>query len=305
MKAINRRSFIKNSTVAIAGIAYAKQNFAFEKAAYHLSFSTLGCPKWTFPEILNFATQHGYEAIEIRGILGEMDLTKCPEFSPEKIDATKRMIAEKQLRVVDLGSSAELHHPEEEKRKANMDAAKKFIDLAEKLNCPFIRVFPNNLPKDQDRQTILDLITKNLADLAEYAKGSSVTVLVESHGDLIKSDDLLNVMQNVNHPHAGMIWDICNMWTITKEPPALVYDKLKKYIKHTHVKDVKLINGEVHYVLFGEGEAPIAEALQSLQHGGYNGFYSFEWEKLWHPEIQEPEIALAQFPAAIKKYLDK
>ncbi|RYG31354.1 MAG: sugar phosphate isomerase/epimerase, partial [Chitinophagaceae bacterium] len=36
--------------------------------------------------------------------------------------------------------------------------------------------------------------------------------------------------------------------------------------------------------------------------GGYQGYYSFEWEKLWHPEIEEPEAALAQYPAEILKY---
>ena len=92
------------------------------------------------------------------------------------------------------------------------------------------------------------------------------------------------------------------MWTITKEPPSMVYDKLKKYIRHTHVKDVKITDGQIHYVLLGTGEAPLSEAIGALRKGGYNGFYSFEWEKLWHPEIAEPEIAIAAYPDAIKKY---
>ena len=44
------------------------------------------------------------------------------------------------------------------------------------------------------------------------------------------------------------------------------------------------------------------ESIQLLQKGGYQGYYSFEWEKLWHPEIEEPEIALAEYPAEILKY---
>ena len=27
----------------------------------------------------------------------------------------------------------------------------------------------------------------------------------------------------------------------------------------------------------------------------YDGFISFEWEKKWHPEIADPEIALPHF----------
>jgi sugar phosphate isomerase/epimerase len=90
------------------------------------------------------------------------------------------------------------------------------------------------------------------------------------------------------------------MWTITKEAPADVYPKLKKYIYHLHVKDAKLVEDKLQYVFLGKGDVPIMNALDILSADGYNGFYSFEWEKLWHPEIAEPELALADYPQVIK-----
>ena len=30
-----------------------------------------------------------------------------------------------------------------------------------------------------------------------------------------------------------------------------------------------------------------------IKKGGYKGYDSFEWEKLWHPGIEEPELAFA------------
>jgi len=305
MKKINRRVFVQNSSIAIAGIVYTNQLFSFKKNSSLLSFSTLGCPKWTFPKIIDFASRNGYNGIEIRGITGELDLTKCAEFSKEKIGSTLRMMEDKRLRFVDLGSSAELHHADPEKRKNNLDAAKKFIDLAQALDCPYIRVFPNKIPKDAERNATIELIIGGLTELGNYAKGSKVAVLMESHGDAVQTSDLLHIMKSAEGPNTGMIWDVVNMWSVTKEPPATVYAQLKKYIRHTHIKDAKLVNGEPHYVLFGQGETPIGEAISILYHGGYDGFYSFEWEKMWHPEIEEPEIALADFPKAIKKYLDK
>jgi hypothetical protein len=35
----------------------------------------------------------------------------------------------------------------------------------------------------------------------------------------------------------------------------------------------------------------------------YKGFYSFEWEKRWHPEIEEPSVAFAQFATVVSGYL--
>jgi hypothetical protein len=52
----------------------------------------------------------------------------------------------------------------------------------------------------------------------------------------------------------------------------------------------------------GEGNLPIFTAIDALYHGGYKGYYSFEWEKLWHPEIAEPELALADYPTKMKAH---
>jgi sugar phosphate isomerase/epimerase len=81
-----------------------------------------------------------------------------------------------------------------------------------------------------------------------------------------------------------------------------VYAKLKKYIRHTHIKDAKLNGDKLEYTLLGQGDVPIFEAIDILSKDNYKGYYSFEWEKLWHPEIAEPEIALANFPGVMKKH---
>ena len=55
----------------------------------------------------------------------------------------------------------------------------------------------------------------------------------------------------------------------------------------------------------GKGEVPIFEAIDILYKDGYKGYYSFEWEKLWHPDIDEPEIALADYPKAMMQHFSK
>jgi sugar phosphate isomerase/epimerase len=114
-------------------------------------------------------------------------------------------------------------------------------------------------------------------------------------------------MENAGHPQVGIVWNPSHMWSVTRVPPASVCEKLKKYIKHTHIKDLKLVDGAIqgavsYDVLLGKGETPIAEAVKSLYKGNYDGSYCCEWEKFWYPEIQEPEVAFAHFCKEIKKY---
>ncbi|MFT3934953.1 MAG: sugar phosphate isomerase/epimerase family protein [Chitinophagaceae bacterium] len=298
----SRKQFLQTSviltTAAIAGLSFTNK-----KAPLNLSFSTLGCPEWTFDQIIKFAAAHGYKGLEIRGILKEMDLPKIPEFStPENIASTMALMKQNGLQFVDLGSSCTLHFMDEAKRKDNLEEGRRCIDLAQKIKCPYVRVYPNLFPKEQDKQATIQLIASGLKELGDYAKGKNVMVLMETHGDAVHVDDLVTIMEAANQPQAGLIWDISNMWTITKEPPAMVYSKLKKYIHHTHIKDAKLVDGKPQYVFMGKGDVPIFEAIDILKNDGYKGFFSFEWEKRWHPELADPELAFADFPEAMKKH---
>lgn len=42
-----------------------------------------------------------------------------------------------------------------------------------------------------------------------------------------------------------------------------------------------------------------ADDVTALQRGAHKGFYCFEWEKLWHPDIADPEIAIADYARVV------
>lgn len=302
MKKLDRRKFLQ-AGMSLLPLGALASDYNYFKKQPLLSFSTLGCPDWEFEQILDFAVKNEYQGIELRGIKRQVDLFQCPQFADTAAIAnTRKQFKERKLSIVDLGSSVALHHIVEAERRKNLDDGKRYIDLAHALSCPFVRVFPNNLPKDNTRDAVMQLIISGLQQLGDYAKGSGVTVLMESHGEVVRTADILRIMESADNPRVGMIWDITNMWTVTKEPPATVYAQLKKYIHHTHIKDAKLDGNKISYVLLGRGDTPIFEAIDLLRRDGYQGYYSFEWEKLWHPEIAAPEIALADFPVAMKKH---
>lgn len=302
MNSISRKEFLQSAALFFASTTIGKP-FSFTRKAPLLSFSTLGCPDWTFSQTMDFAAQHGYKGLELRGIQRQMDLPQCPEFNTaESRRKTLAAMKEKGLSFVNLGSSATLHFPEGEERQKHLADGKQFIDLAQQIGCPYIRVFPNNFPKDRDKKETMSLISKGLSELGDYARDKGVTVLMETHGDAVWIADVVTIMQAANHPNVGLVWDPVNMWTVTKESPAEAYKALKGYIHHTHIKDAKLVDGKPQYTFLGKGEVPIFDAVDALQKGGYNGYFSFEWEKLWHPELVEPELALADYPEAMKKH---
>src|SRR5437764_291685 len=74
-----------------------------------LGFSTLGCPTWPWSRILDFAAEHQFASIELRGILTNMDLTKVPELAPEHLAEAKRQLRTSGLATSCLGASAHMH----------------------------------------------------------------------------------------------------------------------------------------------------------------------------------------------------
>jgi hypothetical protein len=45
--------------------------------------------------------------------------------------------------------------------------------------------------------------------------------------------------------------------------------------------------------------------MQLLKNEGYDGYYSFEWEKKWHPYLPEPEVAFPHFIKTFNKWWDE
>ncbi len=294
---IRRRDFLERLAIFLAALPEIARA-ASERLP--IGFSTLGCPSWSWLKVLDFAQQNGFATVELRGLQGTMDLPSRPEFGDGQIEQSKKDIANRGLRISCVSSSANMHDtgPEHEKQLAD---ARQFIDLASRLGAPYVRVFGNKLVGP--RAAAVEHIAGSLRELGDYAAPKNVTVLLESHGDFTNSAILQEILEKAASPHVALLWDAHNTFGEGKEDPAITVSQLGKYIRHTHLKDARLEGGQDHYVLTGRGDVPVKRQVELLAGIGYAGCYSFEWEKAWHPEIEEPEVAIADFARVVAQYL--
>ena len=302
MPKILRRQFLQTASAAAVfpGIMMSKS-----AKKLPIAVSTLGCPKWDWNTIVRNTSQWGYSALELRGIQDQMDLPKCPEFMGDRLKGTIADLSAAGLTISDLGASAQMHEPDPVKRAKHMDEAKRFIDLAHQLNTPYVRVFPNQYIQGEDHKVTIDRISSGLRELGEYAKGSGVSVIIESHGEFTHAADVLAIVQGAGMQNVGFLWD-AHHTCVSGEKPAYTYDVVGKYVRHTHLKDSvpeAAKPGERHYVLLGKGEIPVKETVRVLVQHNYKGFYCFEWEKRWHPDIDEPDVAFPQYAKMMGEWL--
>jgi sugar phosphate isomerase/epimerase len=267
-----------------------------------LGFSTLGSPKWAWAQTLDFAAEHGFAGIELRGIQETMDLSKRPEFQPDQIEQSKRELAAHGLVVPCLGASVNLHEQDATKLGTAMAETRRFIDVASALGAPYVRVFGNEYPKGLTKEATLAYIARGLHELGEYARPKGVTVILESHGQFADSPTLAELMGLADSPGVALLWDAHHTF-VGGEQPEQTVAQLGRWIRHTHLKDSVPAGKDRKYVLTGRGEVPVKRQIEALARIGYKGFYSFEWEKRWHPEIEEPEVAIADYAKVASGYL--
>ena len=301
-----RRTFIKSlssAVVAAPAIVHSSVLAAGNAPRAPIAFSTLGCPKWDWKTILKNAAEWGFAAIEMRGLQDQMDLPKSPQFMGDNIKASQRDLKALGLKISDLGASARMHEPDPKKRAEQMDEAKRFIDLAYSLNVPYVRVFPDKLVPGEERRVTVERIIEGMRELGKYARGANVTVILESHGDFTDSPTLLQILKGSQMTTTGFLWDAHHTNVFSKEKPEDTYKALGKFVRHTHLKDSVPSDKGRRYVLTGTGEVAVKETVQVLKAAGYKGYYSLEWEKRHHPELEEPEIAFPHYAKTIREYL--
>jgi sugar phosphate isomerase/epimerase len=296
-----RKEFI---TLGAGTLALAMSRLAWAKEQrFPLAFSTLGCPTWEWSKILSFAEANEFAAIEIRGLLGSMDTPSRPEFAADRIARTKEDIASHGLTIACVSSSSAMHEKDPAKRAQSLADAKRFIDLATGLGAPNVRVFGNNI--DGPKEEIIAQVAAGMHELAEYSGPRGVTVILESHGDFTDSPTLKQVLTLANSPHAALLWDAHHTFASSHEDPRYTVKELGRWIRHTHLKDSVPDGKDRKYVLTGKGDVPVKGAIDALRAIDYKGYYCFEWEKVWHPDLLDPEVAFPDYVRVVSGYLQE
>jgi sugar phosphate isomerase/epimerase len=111
-------------------------------------------------------------------------------------------------------------------------------------------------------------------------------------------------MRIADHSQVALIWDVANSLA-AGDSIAEAAGEVAPYLAHVHLRDARTVKGQQHWlpVLAGRGTVSFYDAVKALRGLNYDGYVSFEWEKYWHPEIEEPEVALPDFVNAMKVIL--
>ena len=258
-----------------------------------ISFSTLGCPHWSWREITSAAVDLGYQGIEMRGIGTDISVPVIPVFSDEHLPHTMSELKRMNLIIPCLDSDCCIHLRDNE---AAVDTeVESYLALAKKLGTPYVRVMAA-APVPKPLGTVDEgYVREHAQRLAETAQAYGVKLLIETHGVWSNSEKLARLLSEIHSDFVGALWDIHHPYRFMGESPQVTSQNLGAYICHTHWKDSQKTADGYRYTLPGFGDVPLEATAKALQDIGYAGFYSLEWVKRWDTTLEEPGIVFAHF----------
>jgi sugar phosphate isomerase/epimerase len=134
-----------------------------------------------------------------------------------------------------------------------------------------------------------------------------VAIAIETHDSFSASSVVAELLAMVDSRWVGALWDTHHPHRMG-DLPTEVYERLGPRVLHVQVKDARRSpshKGGWQLVPMGEGEVRVREIIGLLAAGGYSGYISLEWEKYWHPEIEEAQIALPEQLKVLEKWVQE
>ncbi len=264
-----------------------------------IAFSTVGCPEWSWGDIYIMAKDLGFNGIELRGLENEMDLTRARPFTDAHLDKTTANLKKLNLAISCLASSCYLGGTDDEDKA--LEEGFKYIDLASKLNCKYIRIL-GDLNPDPRGEIDDERVIRLLLRLAPKAEEKNVCLLVETSGVYAKSSRLKKIIESVDSEYVQVLWDIHHPYRFFNESPNETVRNIGKYTKYVHIKDsVMNEDGTVSYKILGDGDLPVVEILDLLKSTCDVDYVSLEWVKRWNKNLVDAAVV---FPAFVNFMAD-
>lgn len=253
-----------------------------------VAFSTLACPEWKLETIVASAARFGYDGIEWRG---GADGHVQPSMPNGERQYLRRCLADSGLFSLAVTAYTSFVSDDPAERELNVDDLRRYLDLAAELGARYVRVFLGELSPGADLASAQRNIAHGLEAATGHARAVGVGIAVEPHDDFVRSASVAPIFERVTDPAVGAVWDIGNAFA-AGEHPAEGFQLLGQRIFYVQVKDSLGRFPNRRLTRLGEGEVPLARAFEMLLGAGYQGAFSVEWERVWHPELDPPEIAL-------------
>lgn len=276
-----------------------------------LGFLTACLPTLSLEEIAAWASDQGYEALEVAAwpALGDRPFTathlKAETFTEQEAENVKKLFAQHDLTLSSLAFYDNNLHPDESERKAINEHVLSCIDAASSLGCETVGTFVGRDPSKSVKENLKDA-EEVFKPLVDRATDKNVKIIIENcvmegwhpdgyPGNLAYSPELWEWMFSIglylNYDPSHLLW-------MGIDPVTALRPYVDK-IPHAQAKDIQLFSdqrnrygwpgkavnrndpwdvGWWRYRVPGLGDVDWTALIDAMYEGGFEGVLSVEHE---------------------------
>jgi sugar phosphate isomerase/epimerase len=300
-RGVSRRDFLRRAArgAAAAGLALSGASDLLAATEPHLEFPTeprarLAVASYPFRRVMDSPfnrrrdPQHPgmdlpafarmvVERYNVRGI--EPLNHHFPSRDPKDLQALREAFEKAGVHVVDIPVDfrQSFYDPDANQRKAAIDAAKEWVDVAAAVGSPSIR---SHIAGVHGVAPDATLASESLKELADYGGQRNIIVTLEND-DLVSEDAffIARVLDIVDHPYLRALPDFGN--SAMTGDPAFNLDALTLMFRHAyniaHMKDSEEGDGGKIY------KADVPATFHIARASGYRGYFSMEMDRSGDP----------------------
>ncbi len=283
--------------------------------------------KMTIFDVMDWAKDHECEHIEFVPFFVPFVDEENGTINTELIDQIKEHAAKIDLEISTFSVNADLLMKDAEKRRAEIERIKLYIQAAARLGthwmrhdiASFVRPFEESTFKDFDEE--LPLMIEGVQELCDYAASFGINTTLENHGFFCNgSDRVLRILDAANRPNMKMTLDVGNFNCVDESSLGAVKKCLPMaqiiHMKDFHIRTanqfptadiskygswIPTVGGQfLRGSITGQGDLPIAEIIELIKNSDFDGYISIEFEG-----DETPELGASASLEMVRGYLKK
>lgn len=273
---IDRRKLLLSSALVGAGVSLARaaQNPA-AKDAGAISMPRLfsGCCAYSYRKYLQpgpmTMEQFIEKAVELRVDGVDMTGYYFKSTDPVYLASLRRLAYSKGVAFSGAACGVNMVDADAAKRAQAGAEIRKWVDIADALGAPHLRIFAGKLPPGATLQQSIGWVVEAMKAGCEYSGRKGITLGVEDHSGVTQQADVcIEIMHRVNSPYAGINLDITHFVPTATQDGYAQIEACIPYATNTHIRDK-----------FDDGSPIDLDRVWALfARAGFKGFMSAEYE---------------------------
>ncbi|MEO6453408.1 MAG: sugar phosphate isomerase/epimerase family protein [Ginsengibacter sp.] len=231
--------------------------------------------KMNLDEVIEFCAEQHFDAIDITGYYfpGYPDVP-----SDEYIYHIKRKVFLSGLEISGSGVRNDFTDPDPLKRKSSVQLVKNWIEVAQKLGAPVIRIFAGiQAPAGYTWNQVAEWMMKDIKECIEFGKQHGIIVAIQNHHDLIRTaGDVIKIMKMADSEWFGLIMDTGGY---REGDPYQQIEETIQYAVNWQIKEKIFVDGV-------EQDSDLSKLIAIIKKSCYKGYLPIETLGAGDPKLK-------------------